>query len=187
MLPPDINKSDIDFIVEKQEDGTEAVRFGLGAVKGVGRSALLSVIEARNEREDKRFPTLDAVCDAIDWSAGNKRMIDSLAKAGVLDEYGHRAQVLVGMENLATSAQKRQRARSRGQMDMFGQLIADTSEEELGTTLPDVDEADQKQILEWEKAVLGLYISSHPICEVIGNELPSGYHTILSVNGMASE
>ena len=187
VLPPDINKSDIDFIVEKQEDGSEAVRFGLGAVKGVGRGALLSVIGARNERDDKHFPTLDAVCDAMDWNSGNKRMIDSLAKAGVLDEYGHRAQVLVGMEQLASAAQKRQKAKNRGQMDMFGQLIADTSEEELGTTLPIVDEADQKQILEWEKEVLGLYISSHPIREIVGDQLPFGFRTIMAINGMTSE
>ena len=132
-------------------------------MKGVGKHALESVIEARSEREDHHFPTLDAVCDAIDWNSGNKKLIESLVKAGVMDEYGHRAQVLVGMEQLAGAAQKRQRARSRGQMDMFGALIADTSEEEMGTVLPVVAEADQKQILEWVKEVLGLYLSTHPL------------------------
>lgn len=186
VLPPDLNKSEVDFVVEVQEDGTEAVRFGLGAVKGVGRAALQSVITARNERDDHHFPTLDAFCDAMDWTSGNKKMIESLVKAGVLDEYGHRAQVLVGMEQLAASAQKRQRARSKGQMDMFGQLIADNASEDIGTALPDIEEADQKQILEWEKEVLGLYLSSHPLREVVGTELPSGYHDISTVHNMNS-
>lgn len=186
VLPPDLNKSDIDFTVEKLEDGTEAVRFGLGAVKGVGRNALESVIAARAERDDHHFPTLDAFCDAIDWSSGNKKMIEALVKAGVLDEYGHRAQVLVGMEQLATAAQKRQKARNKGQMDMFGALIADTPEEELGTALPNIEPADQKQILEWEKEVLGLYLSSHPLKEVVGNQLPYGYHNISTVSSMAT-
>ena len=178
VLAPDINKSELDFSVEFDADGKPAVRFGLAAVKGVGRHALESVIAARNDRSDRHFPTLDAVCDAIDWSTGNKKMIESLVKAGVLDEYGHRAQVLVGMEQLASSAQKRQRARSRGQMDMFGALVADASEEAIGTVLPYVPEADRKHVLEWEKEVLGFYLSSHPLTEVIGAELPSGYASI---------
>ncbi|MCA9832821.1 MAG: DNA polymerase III subunit alpha [Thermomicrobiales bacterium] len=186
VLPPDINRSDIDFTVEFDAQGKPAVRFGLAAVKGVGKHALESVIEARSEREDHHFPTLDAVCDAIDWNSGNKKLIESLVKAGVMDEYGHRAQVLVGMEQLAGAAQKRQRARSRGQMDMFGALIADTSEEEMGTVLPVVAEADQKQILEWEKEVLGLYLSSHPLTEVVGTDLPGGFNRLNQVKGMHS-
>ena len=186
VLPPNINASDIDFTVEIQDDGSPAVRFGLGAVKGVGQHALESVIAARREREDHHFPTLDAFCDAIDWTSGNKKMIESLVKAGVLDEYGHRAQVLVGMEQLASAAQKRQRATSRGQMDMFGQLIVETGEVDSGTLLPDIPEADQKQVLEWEKEVLGIYLSSHPLREIVGAELPSGFHTIASTVGMSS-
>lgn len=186
VLPPDLNKSDVDFVVEKMADGTEAVRFGLGAVKGVGRAALQAVITARNERDDRHFPTLDAFCDAIDWSSSNKRMIESLVKAGVMDEYGHRAQVLVALEPMAASAQKRQKARNRGQMDMFGQLIAEDPLEATGSTLPDVEEVDQRQILEWEKEVLGLYLSSHPIKEVLGTSHPTGHHEIINVHRMSS-
>lgn len=186
VLPPNINQSDIEFTVETQADGSPAVRFGLAAVKGVGKHALESVIAGRRDHDDARFPTLDAFCDSIDWTSGNKKMIESLVKAGVLDEYGHRAQVLVGMEQLASSAQKRQRAKSRGQMDMFGQLIVESSGEESGTILPYVIEADQKQVLEWEKEVLGIYLSSHPLREFVGAELPSGFHTIASTAGMAS-
>lgn len=186
VLPPDINRSSVGFTVETMDDGTEAVRFGLAAVKGVGKHALESMIAVREERDDHHFPTLDSVCDAIDWNAGNKKLIESLVKAGVLDEYGHRAQVLVGMEQLASSSQKRQRAKSRGQMDMFGQLIAEASEEEMGTVLPDVPEADQKQILEWEREVLGIYLSSHPLNEVIGSDLPSGFNQLSAVPAMNS-
>ena len=187
VLPPDLNKSEVDFVVETLEDGTEAVRFGLGAVKGVGRSALQSVISARNERDDQHFPTLDAFCEAMDWTSSNKKMIESLVKAGAMDEYGHRSQVLIGIEPLASSAQKRQRARSKGQMDMFGQLIADDAMVDVGTALPDIPEVDQKQILEWEKEVLGLYLSSHPITEKIGNELPFGFKDIASAHRAATD
>lgn len=185
VLPPNINQSQIEFSVETQEDGSPAVRFGLAAVKGVGKHALESVILGRTEWDNNHFPTLDAFCDSIDWSSGNKKMIESLVKAGVLDEYGHRAQVLLGMEQLASSSQKRQKATSRGQMDMFGQLINSASDD-VGTILPDVPEADQRQVLEWEKEVLGIYLSSHPLKEIIGAELPTGYHNIAAAKGMAS-
>lgn len=185
VLPPNINKSQIEFSVETQEDDSPAVRFGLAAVKGVGKLALESVITGRTEWDNNYFPNLDAFCDSVNWSSGNKKMIESLVKAGVLDEYGHRAQVLVGMEQLASSAHKRQKAMNRGQMDMFGQLI-NVAAVDTGTALPEVPEAEQRQVLEWEKEVLGIYLSSHPLKEIVGAELPSGYHTIASAKGMAS-
>lgn len=186
VLAPTINDSFVDFTVETLDDGTRAVRFGLGALKGVGLHALETVVQAREEREDRHFPTLDALCDAIDWTSGNRKMVECLVKAGALDEYGHRAQVLVGMDQLATSAQKRQKARARGQMDMFGQLISDNGDQDAGTALPQVTKADNKQILEWEKEVLGLYLSSHPLNEVIGDQLPGGFLELSTIKTLAN-
>ncbi|HVL26006.1 MAG TPA: DNA polymerase III subunit alpha [Thermomicrobiales bacterium] len=180
VLAPDINKSGVEFSVERTEDGRQAVRFGLGAVKNVGVGAVTGIVAKRDEQETKAFASLDGFCDAVDWASTNKRVVESLSKAGALDAFGERAAVLAGLERAVGAAQQRQKAAARGQMDLFG-LVADTSISDAASTLPDVPAADNKQILEWEKELLGLYLSSHPLISVCGNGVPDGYVQIVDI------
>lgn len=181
VLPPSVNKSGVEFSVEQQEDGQKAVRFGLGAVKNVGVGAVAEIVAAREASESGELSTLDAFADAVDWASTNKRMVESLVKAGALDEFGERAAVLSALESAAGAAQKRQRAAARGQMDMFGMMTQPDASASGSTSLPDTPPADSRQILEWEKEFLGLYLSSHPLTAITGRGVPTGYHQIADV------
>lgn len=171
----------MEFSVESTEDGRKAVRFGLGAVKNVGIGAITAIIKARDESDAKQLPSLDAFCDAVDWSSTNKRVVESLTKAGALDVYGHRAAVLAGLEQAVAAAQKRQKAAARGQMDLFGMMVSDGAVAEGPIRLPDVPAAENRQILEWEKEFLGLYLSSHPLIAIIGDGVPEGYSRVIDI------
>jgi DNA polymerase-3 subunit alpha len=165
VLPPCINKSGVEFGVETTEQGELGVRFGLAAVKNVGESAVQSVVECRAAQPTQAFSSLAAMCDAIDWTIVNRRATESLAKAGALDALGSRGGVLDALESAIAAAQARQRASAKGQMDLFG---ADASQ-----VLPSVavqsKELPTRQRLDWEKELLGTYMSDHPLSEILEN------------------
>ncbi len=186
VLQPNINRSGVEFGVETVDDGVKAVRFGLGAVKNVGVGPVTAIVAARNDADGGSLPTLDAFCDAVDWSTTNKRVVESLTKAGALDVFGHRAAVLAGLEQAIGAAQKRQKAAARGQMDLFGMMTEDTTFSDGPSALPDVPEADNREVLEWEKEFLGLYLSSHPLTAITGNGVPTGFSEIVDFATMAS-
>ncbi len=168
VLAPNINRSTVEFGVERTEDGSSAVRFGLAAVKNVGVSAVRAIIESRNAEPSGGFPSLSAVCDAIDWSGVSRRALEALAKAGALDELGDRGGILATLDAAIAAAQKRQRATARGQMDLFGG--ADEARAD-----PPVQSAAvaPREILEWEKELLGTYMSDHPLSEILASALRS--------------
>jgi DNA polymerase III subunit alpha len=162
VLPPNINRSGLEFGVESTEQGEAAVRFGLAAVKNVGEAAVRSILARRAEQRDGVFASLSALCEAIDWSTTNKRAVESLAKAGALDDLGSRGTVLGALEGAIQSAQKRQRASAKGQMDLFGNAIEESAPAYVETT----GSATSREMLEWEKELLGIYMSDHPLTEV---------------------
>ncbi|MCC7023595.1 MAG: DNA polymerase III subunit alpha [Thermomicrobiales bacterium] len=169
VLPPSINRSDVEFSVEPGEDGSRAVRFGLAAIKGVGATAVRTILASRAEQPGERFSSFAALCDAVDWSAVNRRTLETLAKAGALDELGHRGGVLEALEATIAAAQKRQRASARGQMDLFGAAAAESAPP---VEIP-VADLPSRQVLEWEKELLGTYMSDHPLSSVVRDALRS--------------
>lgn len=174
ILPPDVNRSGLEFAVEKLDDGTEAIRFAMGAVRNVGFGAVEMIVDARTEQPDGTFASLDDFCDSVNWSRVGKRVAENLTKVGALECFGERAAVLKALEPAIASAQQRQKAADRGQMDMFGMVLA-TSGATSATRLPEVPEADSRTRLEWEKELLGFYLSAHPLNDVVGPHLPRGY------------
>jgi DNA polymerase III subunit alpha len=162
VLPPNINRSGLEFGVESTEQGEAAVRFGLAAVKNVGEAAVRSILARRAEQRDGVFASLSALCEAIDWSTINKRAVESLAKAGALDDLSSRGTVLGTLEGAIQSAQKRQRASAKGQMDLFGNAIEESAPAYVETT----GSVTSREMLEWEKDLLGIYMSDHPLTEV---------------------
>jgi DNA polymerase III subunit alpha len=164
VLPPCINRSAVEFGVEKSDDGNVAVRFGLAAVKNVGATAVRSIVETRIAEPNGRFGSLGALCGAVDWSIVNRRAVESLAKAGALDELGGRGGVLAALEGAIAAGQKRQRASSRGQMDLFA--IASGEGDSPAPVLP-ATSVSSREILEWEKELLGTYMSDHPLTTIL--------------------
>jgi DNA polymerase-3 subunit alpha len=168
VLPPSINASDVEFGVEGLDDGSAAVRFGLAAVKNVGEATVRMIVERRSAETQQRFTSLGSLCDALDWSAVNRRALESLAKAGALDELGDRGSIVNSLEAAIGAAQKRQRASARGQMDLFG---AETAGQTLADPPLSPSTATPRQLLDWEKELLGTYMSDHPLTDIVRNAL----------------
>lgn len=149
ILPPDINESNREFTVKGK-----AIRFGLEAVKGVGGSAIEAVISSRGE---KKFNSLFDLCSSADSRRINKKVLESLIKAGALDSMGKRAQLMAALSSIMDSASKAQREREFGQGSMF------ESHKTMPEQLPDVEEWNESKLLMMEKEALGFYITGHPL------------------------
>jgi len=153
LLPPDIMHSDIPFTVEEN-----AIRFGLGAVKNVGVSALEEILGKRGDGEP--FNSVNEFCSRVDLRKVNRRVIESLIKSGAFDCCGdHRAQLLASLDQAMERGQKAQRDRDSGQITMFEGALASVVEE----SMPEVETWSEQQRLAFEKECLGFYISGHPL------------------------
>lgn len=153
-LPPDVNKSEDTFTVENN-----SIRFGLSAVKNVGRAMILNLVnERKNNGEFKTFS------DFIDRMAGrdmNKRALEGLISCGAFDSMGvKRSQLLAVYEKALDGTAKAARDNVAGQMSLF-----DTIEEQSEMQFPNIDELDKKTMLKMEKQSTGLYFSGHPMEE----------------------
>ena len=157
--PPDVNVSGFRFGVA---DG--AIRFGLGAVKNVGEKAIESIVAAR-EREG-RFASLPDFCGRVDLQLVNRRVVESLVKAGAFDSLGlPRAQLIAGLDGALEVGQRSQREREQGQASIFDLLGGATAVPGVpaAPAEPPVPEWDPDTLLLNEKEVLGFYLSGHPL------------------------
>jgi DNA polymerase-3 subunit alpha len=171
VLPPDINASELEFAVEPLTEGRFGVRFGLGAVKNAGEGAVRAILAARAEQPGGVFADLDAFCDAVDWSVVNRRVVESLAKCGALDGFGARSAVIAALEPAIAAGQRRQKASARGQIGLFESGAAAAAPTPIRPT--PTTEVPSRTLLGWEKELLGLYLSAHPLTEVIAGAVSS--------------
>ncbi|HKK01183.1 MAG TPA: DNA polymerase III subunit alpha, partial [Desulfuromonadales bacterium] len=156
VLPPDINASDRSFTVHDR-----SIRFGLGAVKGVGTSALESIIEVRREAP---FESLHDFCERVDLRKVNKKVGEALIKCGAFDLLGgHRAQHLEALEEAMEVGQKVQREKAMGQESLFGTEEIVSSNGNGYGQLPEVETWQENVLLSFEKEALGFYITGHPL------------------------
>ncbi|MFP3982654.1 MAG: DNA polymerase III subunit alpha [Desulfurivibrionaceae bacterium] len=157
VLPPDINESFYDFTVVN-----EAIRFGLAAVKNVGGAALDSIIEEREK--DGPYKSLGDFCTRIDTRKVNKRVIESLIKAGAFDSMGaKRSQLSNILDQAMDQAQAIQRNRESGQMSLFTAMDQQVQEKSNTIPLPDIEEWPKQEILSAEKETIGFYLTGHPL------------------------
>ncbi|ADG83172.1 DNA polymerase III subunit alpha [Thermincola potens] len=155
ILPPDINESLVNFTVVGDK-----IRFGLAAVKNVGRQAIEHIIAVRSK---KKFASLLDFCERAEHRVVTKRVIESLIKGGAFDSLtGNRRQLLEGLDRCLEWAAKRQKDLSTGQISLFDVYEGDSS---FGgeVPLPPVPDFPQHELLAMEKEMLGLYISGHPL------------------------
>jgi DNA polymerase-3 subunit alpha len=154
VLPPDVDHSNLDF-----EPEGEAIRFGLLGVKNVGATAAESIVAAREVGEPAA--SLQEFCERIDLRLANKRVLEALAKVGALRRFGHPAQVLLALDDAISGASSAQRERAAGQVGLF-----DAMPELAGAgipALPHVTEASTRERLRWERELMGVYLSDHPM------------------------
>ncbi len=157
LLAPDINRSALEFTPDADEEG-EIILFGLGAIKGVGDAAVHAILSAR---EEGAFESLDDFVARIDTQKVNKKVIESMIKAGALDGFGYSRRALLESIDAIIDAMHES---ARAQQMAVGSLFGD--DEELTSVKVDIvpmEEYPQKSILELEKESLGFYVSGHPL------------------------
>jgi DNA polymerase-3 subunit alpha len=152
--PPDINVSDANFTPHG-----EAIRFGLAAVKNVGRNAIDSIVEARTKKG--RFPSIFDFCERVDLRLLNKRVLESLVKSGAMDSFGRRAQVMTALDKAIEQSQKAQRDAESGQHGLFG--VFEPEHNTNAERLPNTPDWDEHTRLSYEKEILGFFITGHPL------------------------
>jgi DNA polymerase-3 subunit alpha len=162
VLPPDVNRSQTDFAIEK-EDSKTAIRFSLTAIKNVGHAAIEPIILSREK--GGAFKSIEDFCRRVDLRNTNKKVIESLIKAGAFDCLAPRGTLLPAIDRIISLAQWEQRLKESGQSSMFD-LWGDT----VPAPLPELNleqfDAPLKDKLDWERELLGVYFSEHPLTSV---------------------
>jgi DNA polymerase-3 subunit alpha len=160
VLPPDVNESGYKFTVV----GEKRIRFGLGAIRNVGHSAIDSILAAR--REKGPFTTIFDLCERVDLRLCNKRVFEALIASGAVDNLGgHRAQYWSVLDSALQEASLKQQERAAGQVSLFGggDLDGGTSNGLATRILPNIAPLSDSERLTKEKEILGFYISGHPL------------------------
>ena len=155
--PPDVQLSGAQFTPHG-----DAIRFGLAAVKNVGGNAIESIMKARAE-VGGRFTSFWEFCEKVDLRVMNKRVIESLIKAGALDSLGKRGQLMNAVDKAMERAQKTQRDAAQGQSGLFGLFDEGPAKGRGGDDLPRVADWEEGERLANEKEVLGFFVSGHPL------------------------
>lgn len=160
VLPPDVNESFVEFAVVK---GKSQIRFGMAAVKGVGVGAVEEILRARS---DGKFASVVDFAKRVNVQKFNKKAWESLIKTGGFDQLADRSDLLFNLESIQGFASKLQKEASSGQTDLFG-LLGESSESVMPSISlqPSPTKHTEKERLMWERELMGLYISAHPLDE----------------------
>ncbi|MFH1868555.1 MAG: DNA polymerase III subunit alpha, partial [Candidatus Omnitrophota bacterium] len=157
ILPPDTNESYAHFTVVK-----DSIRFGLAAVKNIGQGAIESIVNER--KEHGAFENLYDFCEHVDLRLVNRKVIESLIKCGAMDSFKlHRSQLMAILDHALEVAGVLQKDRVSGQYSLFDKFESDDNFKSFFQQVPDIKEWQEPQLLAFEKALLGFYISSHPL------------------------
>ena len=162
VAPPDINISEWDFSIEDSDDGKATIRFGLGAIKNVGRAPVDVILTAR--AESGPFKNLNDLAHQVDLRHVGKRALECLIRVGALDNFGDRPALLQSIDRLVSVSGAHFRAVEIGQMTLFG---PDTGLQEQFTLGKSTLEVSYREQLNWERELIGLYVSDHPLNPVM--------------------
>jgi DNA polymerase-3 subunit alpha len=158
VLSPDVKESFLEFAVVPNKP---EIRFGMAAIKNVGTAAVEEILRAR---EEQMFTSLEDFFSRVNARIVNRKAIDSLIKAGAMDAWGSRTMLLHNVDTLLAFASRIQKEKASGQIDLFGSLNEAKTEAAPTLSLTDIEaEVNAREQLQWERELLGLYISSHPL------------------------
>jgi len=156
VLPPDVSHSEWDFSIEDREGQKPAIRFGLGAIKNVGLASVEQILEARKSGE---FKDLNDFVRRVDLRQVGKKSLECLIRVGAMESFGNRKSLLEAMDRLVAVSSSHFKSVESGQMSFFGSIAG--VEEDI--KLPANGSLDKREQLEWEKELIGLYVSDHPL------------------------
>jgi DNA polymerase-3 subunit alpha len=157
VMPPDVNESFGEFAVVPN---SKQIRFGMNAIKNVGTGAVEEIIRARDESQ---FESLEDFLGRVNYRVVNRKAMESLIKAGAFDRYGDRAKLLHNIDLLLAFAQRLQKAAISGQTDIFGNAEESIIERPKLDLQAPTEIIDTREQLVWERELLGLYLSQHPL------------------------
>jgi DNA polymerase-3 subunit alpha len=183
LLPPDINASEIGFTIEANEESLEkkAIRFGLSAIKNVGVAALEAILSTR--AEVGHFTSLTHFLAKNDNRRVNKKVLESLINAGAFDQFANRPSILSVLDEVRSKVGKSSAAAASAQSGLFDTLI--TEDATFADEIPILPDYNQSQKLKLEKELLGVYLSSHPMSEVLDSVKGKYTHAIKNVDAQA--
>ncbi|MFN8442774.1 MAG: DNA polymerase III subunit alpha [Caldilineaceae bacterium] len=185
VLPPDVNYSGLDFDIQQVPPETKriaqrdpsiaypfpipdgsAIRFGMAAIKNVGEGPVHEILHGR--KDGGPFKTLEDFCGRVDLRKVNKRSLECLIKAGCLDSFGKRSQLLAVLDTMVANSAAAWDAQDSGQLSIFDLFSSNEAKDHSPTSvalikLPEMEEAKGKEKLQWEKELLGVYSISHPM------------------------
>jgi DNA polymerase-3 subunit alpha len=165
VLQPDVNASEWDFSIEDVDPSTGSgqaqphIRFGMGAIKNVGENSVQPIIEERIA--NGKFSDLNDFARRVDLRSVGKRSLECLIKVGAMDSFGNRASLLASLDRIVAISSAHFRAADAGQMSLFGAATGIVEE----IHLPEVKDVDKREMLNWERELIGLYITDHPLNE----------------------
>lgn len=175
ILPPDVNRSGLKFTPEN----STSIRYGLAAIKNVGQGAMEAAIREREQGGE--FVSLEDFCRRLDSRIANRKMLESLVKAGAFDfTHRHRAELFASIEDSLAAASASQRDRASGQVSLFDDLPETTTKSSQRNVPP----WTPHETMSYEKELLGFYVTGHPL-DAYANTIAAGnYHTIVSLGDL---
>ncbi|HZD10315.1 MAG TPA: DNA polymerase III subunit alpha [Candidatus Binatia bacterium] len=160
--PPDINLAGLDFTIEGDKE-QPIIRYGMGGIKNAGEGAIQVILEEREANGP--FSDLVELCERVDLRRVGRRAIESMIKVGVFDRWGSRTQLLDGLDRIMSYSSTSHDAAAVGQMSLFGtgsagqmKVAVELLREEI-----DVPAIEQRELLDWERELIGVYLSEHPL------------------------
>ena len=164
VLPPSINGSEVDFSIDSSEEGGSAIRFGLSAIKNVGESAVAPLVQER--KESGGFRSIEHLCQNADLGGVGKKALESLIRAGALDDFGDRSGMLEVIDRIVSLAQSEAHLRNSQQTSMFD-MMGDSMPAELASIdIPDMNTSDAEKG-QWEQELLGVSTSNNALLDLL--------------------
>jgi len=161
VLSPDVNESFLEFAVVSGEK--EQIRFGMRAIKNVGSGAVDDILRARSV--DGPFTSVEDFFSKINPRVVNRKALESLIKAGALDRFADRSILLGNLDSLLAYSNRYQKEQGNGQTDLFGNLLEGNETKPKLTLSSEVPKSDSREQLQWERELLGIYLSQHPLAD----------------------
>ena len=176
VLPPSVNKSDVDYSIETTPDGHEGIRIGLSGIKNVGEAAVAPLVNA--SRKHGGFDTIENLCQSGDIGAVGKKTLESLIRCGALDDFGDRSGLLEVMERILTLAQSEASRQNSQQASMFDMMGASMPTELVSIDIPDKHTSDAQKG-QWEQELLGVSTSNNTLLDLLAQRGKSEYIVML--------
>ena len=167
VLPPSVNRSEVNYSIETSREGEKTIRFGLSAIKNVGEAAVEPLVAAR--KENGGFHSIESLCQEADLGSVGKKAMESLIRAGALDEFGDRSGMVEVLDRIISLAQSEAHLRNSQQTSMFD-MMGDSMPAELASIdIPNLNTSDTEKG-QWEQELLGVSTSNNALLDLLSRQ-----------------